>query len=189
MRNTDLYPNLGDESKANNDQRYTNRQPAKYGPIPGILPGAVFKDRDDCVQAGVHVVRFAGIHGSKEYGACSVCLSGGYEDDADKGESFTYTGTGGQRDSFSGDHVQVKDQSFTHPNNACLVTSKILNNPVRVVRGSRLNSFWAPTKGYRYDGLYLVEDFYLEEGVSGYQMCKFEFRRVKGQTPIPERQV
>jgi len=31
-------------------------------------------------------------------------------------------------------------------------------NPVRVVRGSGVDSKWAPYTGYRYDGLYVVTD-------------------------------
>ena len=37
----------------------------------------------------------AGIHGGPE-GAYSIALSGGYEDDIDLGECFTYTGEGGR---------------------------------------------------------------------------------------------
>lgn len=36
----------------------------------------------------------AGIHGSETEGCYSLALSGGYEDDIDLGESFTYTGEG-----------------------------------------------------------------------------------------------
>jgi len=36
----------------------------------------------------------AGIHGNPREGAFSVALSGGYEDDVDYGEYFTYTGEG-----------------------------------------------------------------------------------------------
>lgn len=37
----------------------------------------------------------AGIHGHIESGAYSIALSGGYEDNIDLGECFTYTGEGG----------------------------------------------------------------------------------------------
>lgn len=36
----------------------------------------------------------AGIHGSEIEGCYSLALSGGYEDDLDYGEGFTYTGEG-----------------------------------------------------------------------------------------------
>ena len=38
----------------------------------------------------------AGIHGNTETGAYSIALSGGYEDNIDLGECFTYTGEGKQ---------------------------------------------------------------------------------------------
>ena len=36
----------------------------------------------------------AGIHGSETEGCYSLALSGGYEDDIDMGDCFTYTGSG-----------------------------------------------------------------------------------------------
>lgn len=36
----------------------------------------------------------AGIHGNEVEGCYSLALSGGYEDDLDYGEFFTYTGAG-----------------------------------------------------------------------------------------------
>ena len=36
----------------------------------------------------------AGIHGNEAIGCYSIALSGGYEDDLDYGESFTFTGSG-----------------------------------------------------------------------------------------------
>lgn len=35
--------------------------------------------------------------------------------------------------------------------------STITNKPVRVIRGYKLDSPYAPSEGYRYDGLYTVE--------------------------------
>jgi len=42
--------------------------------------------REECASAGVHALNFAGIHGTKDLGAFSICLSGGYEDDKDEGD-------------------------------------------------------------------------------------------------------
>lgn len=39
----------------------------------------------------------AGIVGGKDGGCVSLALSGGYEDDVDLGEEFTYTGEGKAR--------------------------------------------------------------------------------------------
>ena len=43
--------------------------------------------RKECALAGVHTANFAGIAGSQS-GAYSICLSGGYEDDKDDGETL-----------------------------------------------------------------------------------------------------
>ena len=42
--------------------------------------------REECASTGVHALHFAGIHGSKDLGAFSICLSGGYDDDKDEGD-------------------------------------------------------------------------------------------------------
>ena len=39
---------------------------------------------------------FSGIHASEKEGCMSLVLSGGYEDDVDNGDEFTYTGSGGR---------------------------------------------------------------------------------------------
>lgn len=50
----------------------------------------------------------AGIHGRETAGAFSLVLSGGYEDDVDKGDEFIYSGSGGR--DLSG-NKRVSDQS------------------------------------------------------------------------------
>ena len=47
-----------------------------------------------CSRDGIHRPTVAGIHGNEDEGCYSLALSGGYEDDLDLGESFTYTGEG-----------------------------------------------------------------------------------------------
>ena len=48
-------------------------------------------------EAGVHRPHVAGIAGTAHGGCPSLVLSGGYEDDVDDGEEFTYTGSGGKK--------------------------------------------------------------------------------------------
>lgn len=55
--------------------------------------GTTWAFRIECSADGVHRPTVAGIHGSEE-GCYSLALSGGYEDDLDLGECFTYTGEG-----------------------------------------------------------------------------------------------
>ncbi|KJA15891.1 hypothetical protein HYPSUDRAFT_1066652 [Hypholoma sublateritium FD-334 SS-4] len=132
---------------------------ARFGPVPNIPVGAVFDDRR------VHAPSVAGIAGTAKDGAFSVCLSGGYKDDVDQGEFFIYTGTGGQEDSFG--------------------KSAETRRPVRVVRGPNVHSKYAPARGYRYDGLYVVERAYMGKSKDGYAICQYELRRVPGQPPLP----
>ncbi|KAF8151792.1 PUA-like domain-containing protein [Crassisporium funariophilum] len=157
----------------------------RYGAIAGCPVGTVFESRKACSAAGVHVANYAGISGNTASGAYSICMSGGYEDDKDEGELFIYTGTGGQEDAYSGTGKQVKDQTFEHRDNYALKKSVETQRPVRVIRGANSNSKWAPTRGYRYDGLYIVESAFLGKGKSGYSVCKYRLRRVPGQPPLP----
>lgn len=75
--------------------------PDHFGPIlsendpsrgQGVLVGESWEDRMECRQWGAHFPHVAGIAGQSDYGAQSVALSGGYEDDEDHGEWFLYTG-------------------------------------------------------------------------------------------------
>lgn len=68
-------------------------------------------------EAGIHRPPVAGIHGRDNEGAYSIALSGGYEDDEDHGDSFTYTGSGGR--DLSGNRrtaEQSSDQLLTRMN-------------------------------------------------------------------------
>ncbi|KAF8803989.1 SRA-YDG [Phlegmacium glaucopus] len=157
----------------------------KFGHIAGYPVGSSFKSRKDCSAAGVHAPNYAGIAGNRTYGAYSICMSGGYEDDQDKGETFIYTGTGDHQSRFIGvGNHQVEDQSFEHKDNYALKKSSETGRPVRVIRGRNAKSNYAPLEGYRYDGLYRVEKAYLAKGKSGYIVCKYELRRVPGQPPL-----
>lgn len=65
----------------------------------------------------MHRPHVAGIHGRENEGAYSIVLSGGYEDDEDEGEEFTYSGSGGR--DLSGNKRTAKqsyDQKLTHMN-------------------------------------------------------------------------
>ena len=53
-----------------------------FGDVPGVKVGQCFKNRKALREAGIHAPLIAGIWGAQE-GACSIVLSGGYEDDID----------------------------------------------------------------------------------------------------------
>ncbi len=62
----------------------------------GVSVGQRFLSREELNWAGVHRPMIHGISGRKGIGVYSVVLSGGYEDDVDYGECFTFTGHGGR---------------------------------------------------------------------------------------------
>jgi len=69
-----------------------------------------------------------------------------------------------------------------------LKVSCTTRKPVRVVRGFKSDSDWAPADGYRYDGLYTIEKAWREKGKAGYLVCKYVFKRLPDQPPIPRRE-
>ena len=102
-----------------------------------------------------------------------ILQPGGYEDDEDNGEEFTYTGAGGR--DLSGNKRtadQSCDQQLTKTNMALAKNCAAKLNdkgadaredwkkgkPLRVVRNykGRKHSTFAPKEGNRYDGIYKV---------------------------------
>jgi putative restriction endonuclease len=145
-----------------------------FGHIPGYPEGSCFATRAAVAEAGLHRPPVAGIAGSGRLGATSVVIAGGYEDTQDFGDVIIYTGHGG-RDPETG--YQHTDQTLTRGNLA-LVYNKIHALPVRVIRGARHPSPYAPVAGYRYDGLYLVEHYWREIGKSGFYIWRFRLRKI-----------
>lgn len=167
--------------------------PRTFGHIPGVAVGTWWLTREACSRDAIHAPWVGGISGGPQ-GAHSVVLSGGYDDDVDLGYAFTYTGSGGR--DLKGTKTapknlrtapQSSDQSFDNNFNKMLLRSCETKNPVRVVRGFKVRSKYAPSEGYRYDGLYTVEKAWLEKGLNskGYLVCKYAFKRLSGQPPLP----
>ena len=139
-----------------------------FGPVKGVSIGQIFSRRRDLSDAGVHAPLQAGIWGGANDGACSIVLSGGYEDDIDDLDFILYTGHGGQENK-----KQVADQQFTVGNQG-LVLSCELKLPIRVTRGDQIPN--GPDHGYRYDGLYYVHKYERVKGKSGFYVCRFHLR-------------
>ena len=144
-----------------------------FGAIPGISPGTAFQSYADMNLAGVHRQTQAGISGSEKEGADSIVVNGGYEDDEDRGDIIIYTGQGG-RDQ-TGRHTE--DQKLSRGNLA-LVQSQLEGLPVRVIRGPDPHNQHAPKTGYRYDGLYQVEDHWHETGKSGFKVWRYRLSKI-----------
>jgi putative restriction endonuclease len=145
-----------------------------FGHVPGYPEGSCFASRLELSQVGVHRPRVAGISDRGREGADSVVLAGGYEDTQDFGDEILYTGHGG-RSVETG--KQIGHQALTRGNLA-LAANKLFGLPVRLIRGARHRSPYSPPVGYRYDGLYAVDDYWRERGQSGFRIWRFHLMRL-----------
>ncbi|MFD5461438.1 YDG/SRA domain-containing protein [Kitasatospora sp. NPDC127059] len=154
-----------------------------FGAVPGIEVGRIFVNRSALAKAKVHRPLQAGICGTAKSGAESIVVSGGYEDDQDHGDFIVYTGQGGRNPDTG---QQVSDQELTR-GNAALVTSMTLGSPVRVIRGAAGDPQYSPMTGYRYDGLFRVDECWHESGRAKYRIWRYRLVRIDpAQAPAPK---
>jgi putative restriction endonuclease len=153
-----------------------------FGELPGVPVGTAWASRPDVAKAGVHPPHMAGISGTAADGAESIVVSGGYEDDEDRGDEIIYTGAGGNDPAT---RKQIADQTLDQPGNAGLVTSQLEGLPVRVVRGSAGDPTYSPVTGFRYDGLYRVAEHWSEVGKSGFRVWRYRLVRLTPQEEAP----
>ncbi|WVZ95650.1 hypothetical protein U9M48_041384 [Paspalum notatum var. saurae] len=184
------------KANASSGQIFVTIAPDHFGPIlaendprrnMGVRVGETWEDRLECRQWGAHFPHVAGIAGQSTYGAQSVALSGGYEDDEDHGEWFLYTGSGGR--DLSGNKRTNKEQSSDQKFeklNAALRISCLRGYPVRVVRSHKeKRSSYAPESGVRYDGVYRIEKCWRKIGIQGtFKVCRYLFVRCDNE-PAP----
>ena len=111
----------------------------------------------------------AGISGSKNEGADSIVLNGGYIDDEDHWNFVLYTGHGGQ----DTQGRQIRNQQIEDSGNKAFVLNYHFNLPLRVIRGYKGDPKWSPSWGYRYDGIYFVMNYWQELGRDGYLICRY----------------
>ncbi|KAF7311143.1 Methionine aminopeptidase 2 [Mycena chlorophos] len=176
---------LGPQGREEGSKRIHN--PKTYGSIPGVAVGTWWDSRVACSADSIHAPTVAGITCGPQAAAtqtmsimATLCN--------------TYTGSGGRE--LKGTKAKPKnlrtapqtfDQSFDWPFNTALQKAGETKKPVRVIRGFKLKSPYAPYEGYRYDGLYCVEKTWTEQGVEGFLVCKAAFKRLPGQPPLPRR--
>ena len=127
------------------------------------------------LRDGAHGSSQGGIHGSKgKGGAYSIVLAGSHYDDIDEGDDIWYCGTDGK--------------NFTHSENTqILIESVEKKNPIRVLRSMNLQkskSSYAPSHGYRYDGLYRAMDYKELKGEPDKKRLRFHLKRLPDQDPI-----
>jgi putative restriction endonuclease len=140
-----------------------------FGEIDTNLFGNIYNNRKELSESGIHRPYQAGIWGSQYKGAYSIVVSGGYKDDYDRLFEISYTGQGGR----DANGKIIKDQELTRGNKGLAINCE-KDIPVRVVRGYQV--FYGPKHGYRYDGLYRVENYDFVEGFEGYKVYKFLLR-------------
>nr|CAG4710288.1 unnamed protein product [Naegleria fowleri] len=139
-----------------------------------------YESRLECSKRGSHTPTQPGISGHFGVPADSIVAMamGGYGDE-DYGDVFIYTGQGG---------TDYEDQTL-NKYNISLVESLKRKVPVRLIRSYQLDSAYAPAKGYRYDGLYWVTDYWrepqrLKSGYFGALVYRYRMIRLDGQPPM-----
>ncbi|TVU27134.1 hypothetical protein EJB05_29716, partial [Eragrostis curvula] len=151
------------------------------GPVPGVEIGDIFFYRIEMCIIGLHAPVMAGIDyisakhlGKDETLAISIVSAGGYENDDDDTDVLVYTGQGG-----NSRHKEKHDQKLERGNLA-LMNSMKKKNLIRVVRGAQ-DPFCDSGKIYIYDGLYRIEDSWMDKAKNGFSVFKYKLRREPGQ--------
>ncbi|OIV90016.1 hypothetical protein TanjilG_00317 [Lupinus angustifolius] len=151
------------------------------GVVLGVEIGDIFFFRIELCLVGLHAPSMAGIDyiGTKtsqeeEPLAVSIVSSGGYEDNVEDGDVLIYTGQGGVNKDKG-----ASDQKLERGNLA-LEKSMHRGNDVRVIRG--LTDLAHPTgKVYIYDGLYKIQNTWVEKAKNGFNVFKYKLVRCPGQ--------
>ncbi|KAE8727740.1 Histone-lysine N-methyltransferase, H3 lysine-9 specific SUVH5 [Hibiscus syriacus] len=144
--------------------KYVNTGKQIIGPVPGVEVGDEFQYFVELNIVGLHRQR-------------------GYANDLDSSDVLSYMGQGGN---VMQKGKQPEDQKLERGNLA-LANSKVVKNPVRVIRGeSRSSSTLLESRGkiYVYDGLYLVVEFKQESGPHGKLVFKYKLVRIPGQPEL-----
>uniref|UniRef100_A0A0G4HKA9 SET domain-containing protein n=1 Tax=Chromera velia CCMP2878 TaxID=1169474 RepID=A0A0G4HKA9_9ALVE len=141
--------------------------PKKIGHPPFPIPlGSRFLFKTHLSVMGLHSQEMCGIANHPEVGAQAIVMNGGYDDDDDLGDRFIYCGMG------------KSDQQSLTAGNKALMDSWQRGLPVRVLRGYKGHSQFAPSWGFRYDGLYVIAEMFMdtsgEEGVGRVWKCLFK---------------
>lgn len=155
----------------------------RIGAIPGVEVGDIFFFRMEMCVVGLHAPSMAGIDylnvkgdHQEESVALSIVSSGSYEDDAGDKDVLIYSGQGGVS---AKKDKEASDQKLERGNLA-LERSLRRANEVRVIRG--MKDIMSPnSKVYVYDGLYRVQESWMDKGKSGANIFKYKLMRIPGQ--------
>ncbi|XVE90758.1 hypothetical protein DITRI_Ditri20bG0103000 [Diplodiscus trichospermus] len=155
----------------------------RIGVVPGVEVGDIFFFRMEMCLIGLHAPSMAGIDymglkvsQDEEPVAVSIVSSEGYEDNSDDGDALIYSGQGGN---FYKKGMEITDQKLERGNLA-LEKSLHRGNEVRVIRGVK-DIANLTGKIYIYDGLYKIQESWVEKGKSGCNVFKYKLVRLSGQ--------
>ncbi|CAD1476238.1 unnamed protein product, partial [Heterotrigona itama] len=139
-----------------------------YGPISSFSSGSWWGIRMDCSRDRIHDPFDENIQNGP-FGVTSICTSNvNLNEDIDLGNSLTITG---QKFSVG--------ESEKDP----LVKNYENQIPVRLIRSYNLFNEFAPKTGYRYDGLYIVTNFWIGVNTDSIKYYKFALLRINDQEP------
>ncbi|WVZ88149.1 hypothetical protein U9M48_034697 [Paspalum notatum var. saurae] len=148
------------------------------GPVPGVEIGDVFFYRIEMCIVGLHAHAMGGIDyisaGKDDTLAVSIISSGGYENDDKDTDVLVYTGQGGNS------RKKEKHDQKLEKGNLALMNSMKKKNPIRVVRSAK-DPFGISRNIYIYDGLYRIEDSWMDRAKNGFSVFKYKLRREPGQ--------
>lgn len=148
---------------------------AYFGEIDGVNEGAVFKDLPHAAKARLIANSQKGISSGLDtegnYGADAIVLNGGYDTDEDDGVRIVYTGDGAKN---PGTEPTSRERA--------LLSSYDHKLPIRVIRGSKLKSVYAPKEGCRYDGLYQINDSFQVKSGTGSMVYLFVLDKITSLT-------
>ncbi|KAK7405654.1 hypothetical protein VNO78_07222 [Psophocarpus tetragonolobus] len=155
----------------------------RVGAVPGVEIGDIFFFRLEMCIVGLHGQSMSGIdymvvkdEVQEEQVALSIVSSGVYDNNTDDDDVLVYSGQG---ENFNKKDKHVLDQKL-HRGNLALDKSWRRQNEVRVIRGLR-DAANKNAKIYVYDGLYKIQDTWIEKGQSGGGVFKYKFVRLPGQ--------
>ncbi|KAB5513280.1 PUA-like domain-containing protein [Coniochaeta sp. 2T2.1] len=163
------------------DPRYAHeKRNCKVFGHNGLTPGDWWPYLKVALFHGAHGMSMAGISGSATEGTWSIVVSGSskYKElDQDLGDTIWY----------SSDQSHENEDPLIIPSRSnmtkSLHTSYKNGKPVRVLRSSG-KSYFAPTYGVRYDGLYTVVDVDTKKNAKGGLFEQFKLERRADQDPL-----
>lgn len=138
----------------------------RFGEVDGVAVGTVFGagdyqrlGRQEMMETGFFRPFVTPEWAVPGVGCYSLILNNDNGSGNDEGDTIRYAGSGGRRRGQNRTAPQSFDQDWTNVTNAALRLNLERREPVRVVRGPKLQGGHGTGEtggGYRYDGLYLV---------------------------------